>query len=311
MSQQADGRPRTRMFGRYELQALVGRGGMAEVFRAVEKDGPRAGRKVAVKRLLADLAKDPQYVKLFVAEAELSRMLHHPNIVEVFEAGTIGEAHFMSMDYIDGRDLGQILKRCRERKILLPVDFAVFLGVTLLEALDYAHEVKGPEGAKLGIVHCDISPSNLFISRIGEIKLGDFGIAKASARDIASTESRVWGKVYYVSPEALDGHIDQRAALWAATVTLFELLTNERPFVGKDPESVVAAIRAANPIPLRERRPELSEGLEKAVWRGFARDPAHRYPNAGTFAEVLRPHFNDLVGNPMAIAAVVRGLFGT
>ncbi|HCF56705.1 MAG TPA: serine/threonine protein kinase [Myxococcales bacterium] len=304
------GKPATRTFAHYELQALVGRGGMAEVFRAVDLAGPRAGHKVAIKRLLPELAQQPQYVEMFVGEADLSRMLHHPNIIEVYEAGTVGEQYYMVMEYIDGRDLGQILKRCRERKILLPVDFAVFLGVVLLEALAYAHSARGPSGKPLGIVHCDISPSNLFISRVGEIKLGDFGIAKAHARDGLEGVTPVWGKAYYLSPEALAGHTDQAADLWAATVTLYELLCNERPFTGADPDQVCRAIRLARPTSLFERRLDVSSELDGVIMRGFARDPSERYRDAARFAEALRPHFDDLIGNPMAIAAVVRGLFG-
>lgn len=300
----------SRLFAHYELQALIGRGGMAEVFRAVDISGPRAGRKVAIKRLLPELAKDSEYVELFVGEADLSRMLHHPNIIEVYEAGTVGEQYYIAMDYIDGRDLGQIVKRCQERKILLPVDFAVFLAVALLEALAYAHAAASPTGKPLGIVHCDISPSNLFISRVGEIKLGDFGIAKANARDGFDGSVAVWGKAYYLSPEALAGRIDPTADLWAATVTLYELLTNERPFVGADPDAVSSAIRRAQPKGLRAKRPEVSAGLDEVVMRGFSRDPRHRHPDAASFAQALRPHFDDLIGNPMAIAAVVRGLFG-
>ena len=299
-----------RAFAHYELEALVGRGGMAEVFRALDLSGPRAGRKVAIKRLLPELGKQPHYVELFVGEADLSRMLHHPNIIEVYEAGTVGEQYYMAMEYIDGRDLGQILKRCRDRKILLPIDFAVFLGVTLLEALAYAHAAIAPSGKPLGIVHCDISPSNLFISRLGEIKLGDFGIAKAQARDGLENETAVWGKAYYLSPEALAGNIDQAADLWAATVTLYELLTNERPFAGANPDEVAKAIRRARPVPLFEKRLDLGSELDEVVMRGFAREPGVRHRDAASFAEALRPHFDDLIGNPMAIASVVRGLFG-
>jgi serine/threonine-protein kinase len=154
-------------------------------------------------------------------------MLHHANIVEVFEAGTIEENYYMAMEYIDGRDLGQVVKRCRERKILLPIDFAVFLGVTLLDALGYAHHASSLSGKPLGIVHCDVSPPNLFVSRVGEIKLGDFGIAKARALDtLDEADARVWGKAYYLSPEAIEA-IDTPRTL-AAIVTIYEL-PNERP----------------------------------------------------------------------------------
>lgn len=297
-------------FSHFELRGLVGKGGMAEVFRALDLSGPRAGRSVAIKRLLPELAKDAEYVELFTAEADLSRMLHHPNIVQVYETGVFGEQYYMVLEFIDGRDLGHVLRRCRERKILLPVDFAVFLAVTLLEALGYAHEAVSPTGKPLGIVHCDISPSNLFVSRVGEIKLGDFGIARVKARDEADAGTKIWGKPYYLSPEMIEGQVDAQADLWAAAATLYELLCNQRPFVGPDPDAVMKAIRRASPTPVRSLRPEVSPALEQVVLRGLAADRAARFADAAEFAGALRPHFDDLIGNPMAIAAVVRGLFG-
>jgi eukaryotic-like serine/threonine-protein kinase len=297
-------------FGHYQLQALIGKGGMAEVFRAADLSGAHAGRIVAIKRLIPALEQDARYVELFVTEADLSRMLHHPNIVEVYESGMVGEQYYIAMDFIDGRDLGQIVRRCRDRKILLPVDFAVFLGVTLLEALAYAHAATAPSGKPLGIVHCDVSPSNLFISKLGEIKLGDFGIAKAKVHE-SNESGAIWGKPYYLSPEVLEGVVEPAADLWAAAATMYELLANQRPFVGKDPAEVAVAIRRAHPVPLRRLRPEVSEPLSQAVMRGFAKDPKERYASADQFAAALRPHYDELIGNPLAIASVVRGLFGT
>lgn len=296
-------------FGPYELRALVGKGGMAEVFRAHVTEGPRQGRTVAIKRLLPAFASDPEYIELFTAEADLTRRLRHPNIVEVFDTGAVGGQYFMAMDYIDGRDLGLVLRRCRDRKILLPIDFAVFLAVTLLEALAYAHALKSLDGAPLGIVHCDVSPSNLFVSRVGEVKLGDFGIARVKARD-GDFSVKVWGKPYYLSPEMIDGQVDPSADLWATAATLYELLCNERPFRGTDPGQVMDAIKRAEPTPVRALRPEVSEDLEDVVTQGLSRARAVRFPDAGSFLAALRPHCDERIGNPMAIAAVVRGLFG-
>lgn len=296
-------------FGQYELKALVGKGGMAEVFRASPLSGARKGRLVAIKRLLPQFASDAEYVELFVSEADLTRMLRHPNIVEVFETGEIEGQYFMAMEYIDGRDLGLVLRRCRERKILLPVDFAVFLVVTLLEALGYAHSATSKTGKPLGIVHCDVSPSNLFVSRVGEVKLGDFGIAQVKSRD-GEDVAKVWGKPYYLSPEACDGKVDASADLWAAGATLYELLGNQRPFVGSNPDEVMRLIKKAEPKLIRLHRPEVSEALEEVLLVALARRKEERYPDAASFIQALHPHYDERIGNPMAIAAVVRGLFG-
>jgi serine/threonine-protein kinase len=301
-------KPRPR-FGNYEILSLLGRGGMAEVYRARVLSGPRAGWQVAIKRMLPALSQEPEAVRMFAGEAELCRFLDHPNIIKVLEVGVLDGIYFMVMELVDGRDLGQILKRCKQRGIPLPLDFAVYLQRVLLEALAYAHAAVKPSGEPLGVVHCDISPSNLFISRTGEIKLGDFGIALA--RNAVAAEPKLQGKPYYLSPEILGSEVTPEVDLWAATVTFYELLTLERPFVGKTPDEVFDAIRQRRYLPVRTLRPEVPPALEAMVDRGFARERAARFPSAAGFAEALTPHFDERVGTPLGIAAVVRGLFGT
>lgn len=308
MAAETSEKPRKR-FGQYEILSVLGRGGMAEVYRARVLEGPRAGWQVAIKRMLPELSKDPEAVNLFVTEADLCRYLDHPNIVKVYEAGVREGVYFMVMELVDGRDLGQILKRCKQRGIPLPIDFAVYLERTLLDALAYAHSAHKPTGEPLGIIHCDISPSNFFISRLGEIKLGDFGIAWARAA--SADDPKMRGKPYYLSPEVLDGEVTPEADLWAANVTLYELLTLERPFTGKNPEEVFDAIRKRRYKRVRELRPDVPEALGAVVDKGFAVDRKDRFQTAAQFAEALTPHFDERVGTPLGIAAVVRGLFGT
>jgi len=297
-------------FGHFEILGPIGRGGMAEVFKARVTDGPYRGRIVALKRLLPEYAKNEQYLDLFVSEADLSRMLKHPNIVEVLESGAIGDQWYMAMDYIDGRDLGAILNRCRERQILLPIDFALFLVQKLLEALDAAHKAVGPNGAPLHLVHCDVSPSNLFISKVGEIKLGDFGIAKVRAVD-PTKRNGIWGKVHYASPELLrGGDVLPQADIWAAAVVLYELLTLCRPYTGESIEEIGKDILKADAPQVTWLRPEVPEAVERVLQMALHPDPEQRFHDAGTFALSLQPLYNELIGTPLAIAAVVRGLFG-
>lgn len=298
------------VFGHFELGERIGRGGMAEVFRATFREGPRQGRPVALKRLLPQYAANAEYVDLFCAEADLSRMLRHPNVIEVLEAGSVGETFYMAMDLIDGRDVGQVLARCRECAVRLPVDFAVFLAQRLLDALDYAHHAPGGNGLPLNLVHCDVSPSNLFVSRVGEIKLGDFGIAKIRALD-GTRRQGIWGKVHYASPELLKGEDPlPQADVWAAAVTLYELLTCERPFPGATVDEVAAAILRADPPPPSALRADVPDALERVLRMALHPDPAERFQDAGTFAAALGPLYDDRIGTPLAIAAVVRGLFG-
>jgi eukaryotic-like serine/threonine-protein kinase len=288
-------------FGNYEILSLLGRGGMASVYKARAVEGPHAGQTVALKRLRPELSADPTYVGLFRDEATLCMQLSHPHIISLYEVGEILGVHYMVMEHVDGRDLAQIIGRCRERGIQLPVDFAVYLARVLLLALSSAHE--------LGVVHCDVSPSNLFISRLGEVKLGDFGVARSAAMG-SSAMRVVAGKPHYTSPEVARGQVEASADLWAANAVLYELLTLERPFQGPSPEGILENIAKLRYRPPRALRPELSESLEALIARGFDRKPALRFPDAYEFAWALFGHYDERIGTPLAIAAVVRGLFG-
>lgn len=292
--------------GGYRLVKRLGRGGMAEVFEVEAATGPRAGQRFALKRLLPELQNDPTHVKMFASEVELSRGLHHPNIVRVHEIGEFRGNYFIVMELIDGRDAGQIVRRCKERNIPWPIDFAVYLTKVLLDALAYAHTVKNSAGKVSGIIHCDISPSNLFISRTGDIKLGDFGVARAF---VDRTSKDVMGKPYYLSPETLAGRISPSTDLWAAGVTLFELLTLERPFNGNTADEVFAAVQAGDRPSLKKLRPEIPLTVSGVIDRAFAPDESDRFADAEAMAAALKPLYDENVGTPLAISAIVRGLF--
>jgi serine/threonine-protein kinase len=295
-------------FGHFEILTKLGEGGMAEVFEARVLEGKLQGTRVALKRLLPRLSKDSDYIYLFAREAELYKRLSHPNIVRLLEVGLVGDLHYMAMDLVDGRDLGQILRRCKHKGIRLPADFAVYLMKVLLEALAYAHAATDGNGKPMGLVHCDVSPSNLFISRLGDIKLGDFGVARARRGYTPSVN--LMGKQHYLSPELLDGEATVDADLWAATVMLYELLTLQRPFSGNTPDELALAIKKRRYRPLSEVAPELPPGLGAVIDRGFAQERSQRFRSASQFAKVLAPQYDERVGTPLAIAALVRGLFG-
>ncbi len=294
--------------GRWELGKPLGKGGMAEVFHVRGLEAPFLGKAFALKRLLPALEADPEAVRLFKAEAELSKYLHHPNIVEVYDVGRESEPIFMVMDFVDGRDVGQIIKRCRQRKVQWPVDFAVYLAKALLDALEYAHHATALNGQPLGVIHCDVSPSNFFVSRTGELKLGDFGVARSL---IEGGADQVMGKPYYLSPQALEGVLTPQVDLWAVAVTLYELITLQRPFQGKTAEEVFDAIRHSRYVPVQQLRPDVPSVIDELLARVFDADPQHRYQSAAAFAEALMPLYDERVGTPLAISAIVRGLFGT
>jgi eukaryotic-like serine/threonine-protein kinase len=297
-------------FGKYEILHLLGRGGMAEVYKARVAEGPRANQTVAVKRLTPRLASDREAVDLFCGEADVSAMLKHPNIVEVFEAGVVGEVYYLAMEYVDGRDLALILARCRERKIFLPVNFAVHIAMAVLDALAYAHEAKGPTGLPLNIVHCDVSPSNLFISRLGEIKLGDFGIAKVRAMGGDDEGGTLWGKLAYMAPEQLERRpLSPQVDLWGAATILYEALTNQRAIHGADNDQMQDALREGRIAGVESLRPETPPGLGDVLHRALQIEPAHRFATAQEFAAALQPFHDEISGGALGIASVVRGLF--
>ncbi len=298
------------LLGRYRIEARIGRGGMCEVFRATALAGPWEGHPVAIKRLSGEMAKNAQAVERFLVEADVSTMLRHPNIIEVLEAGQVGDGYFIAMELVDGRDLAAIMERCRTKRILLPVDFAVYLVSTLLTALEIAHDARSPSGQPLGIVHCDVTPGNVFISRSGEIKLGDFGIARVRAVE-PHTEG-LWGKPFWLPPEAFEGASPSPATdLWAAAVILYELLVNRRPFTGDSAEEVRAAVIECRPVPPLELRPDIGKELSDVVMNALSRDPDRRYASAEWFRAALARFWDERIGTQMAIASVVRGLFGS
>src|SRR2546421_7888765 len=260
-------------FGRFEILQLLGRGGMAEVYKARIVEGTRAGQVIALKRLAPKLAADPEAVDLFTVEADVSRLLKHPNIVEVLEAGVGGGMYYLAMEYVDGRDLGMVLARCRERKIFLPVPFALYIVRRVLDALAYAHEARGPTGLHLNIIHCDVSPSNLFISRLGEIKLGDFGIAKVRSLGGDDESGTLWGKLAYLAPEQLDRKpLTPQVDLWGAATILYECLTNQRAIQGVTSDEMQAHLRAGDIVPLEQYRPEVPAGLTSLLQRRVGSD---------------------------------------
>lgn len=294
-------------FGRYEILSMIGRGGMAEVYRARVADGPHAGELVALKRLQPEHSQDLAYVDLFTGEADLGRLLVHPHIVQLLDAGLIDDTYFIAMEYVPGHDLASTLYRCQELQVVLPVEVAVYIVHCILEALAYAHAAFSPTGTLLRLVHCDVTPSNVFISHEGEVKLGDFGVARARA---VVGEGQSYGKPSYLAPEQIAGAVvDPRVDLWAVAVILYEILAGRRPYRGETPERIAQEILRARPQPIREIRPQVPEGIGEALEIAFQRDPEARFQTAEFFLEALEPFLVPSIGNARSLASLNRWLF--
>jgi serine/threonine protein kinase len=291
----------------YEIEALIGRGGMAEVFRGRVVGGPRAGSPVAVKRLLPALARDPAHVALFEREARLAACLRHPAIVAVRETGVGAGIPYIVMEYVDGRDLGWLLAGCATRGFRLPLDFALYVAHAVAEALHHAHRARGEDGRPLGIVHCDVSPSNVFVSRAGEVKLGDFGVARAVGEGRGRA---IFGKVRYLAPELLRGEpVGPRTDVFGLGAVLHELLTGAPAFPGSDPDEVARRILSGARRPPSADRPDVPPEVDAIVLRALSLETRHA--DAGALAADLAPRYDAAIGNPLAISALVRGLLAS
>ena len=296
--------------GPYRLERRIGRGGMADVFLGEAVEGPHAGQKVAVKRLIPRAADDPEMVDRFLGEADLGRLIQHPGLVAVLDAGNFRGAPYLVMEYVDGRDLAMVIHRCRQGQIDLPVPFVTHIAARVLESLEVVHAARGADGTPLGIVHCDVNPANVFISRVGEIKLGDFGVAMVGAQEARDLGGEVRGKLGYLAPEqAMGEEVDPRTDLYAVGALLYELLTLERPYVAESLEELAEAYGGDPPWVPSILRADVPRGLDELVMRLLALSPADRFDDATAVLTALGPFQDELVGTDLAIAAVVRGLF--
>lgn len=268
--------------GPFTLLSMLGRGGVAEVHFARALSGPLMGQHVALKRLLAHAARDARFVELFAGEADVTRMLEHPNLVKTLAVGIDGELPWMAMEVVDGCDLGQLLGHARRAGALLPVSYVVGVVHSLLGALDYVHGASGLTGEPLHLVHSDISPANVFVTRDGVVKLGDFGVARARG-----VELDVAGKAHYLSPDAISGRLEPGVDLWATAVLLYELLTLQRPFDGPDPDAVLTAVRKRRYVRARKLRPDLPADLDRLLERAFSPRARKHFQSAREMAEAL------------------------
>ncbi|MFT3712168.1 MAG: protein kinase [Archangium sp.] len=291
--------------GPWEVMTLLGTGGTSVVHAARGFEGPRKGDQVALKRLHARRASDAKAVKAFEQEARTLSLLKHANIVKLVDSGVVDGQHYLAMELVEGHDLSQILRRARSRKKKLPIDVACYLVKVLLDALSAVHGVKDETGAPWELVHGDVSPHNVFIAKSGAIKLGDFGTARRSGDARRALKE---GRPTYLAPEALMGSHTPSVDLWAAGVTLYELLTLEQPFVGNTLEELTEAIRAKKEVSVRERRDEISGPLEALVRSALEKERTQRPATAKDFASALTVHYHP-VRAPKQLTDVVKDLF--
>lgn len=301
-----------RSFGRYLLQERVATGGMAEVFRALYRPAPGVEKTVALKRVLPHLARDPDFLSLFRQEAALSARLAHANVVQLLDVGEVEGEPFLALEFVHGRNLRQILRRCADRKTVMPIGLALYVAMEAAKGLAYAHALKDAKGQPLRIVHRDVSPANVLVSFEGEVKIADFGIARAMAYASTTAVGTVRGKASYLSPEQAQGDpLDGRSDQFALGAVLWELITGRRLFAGDTETEILGRVVGGTIPSVSKSAPGVPHAVDEVVMKALTRAPSGRHPDALAFSRALAGVLAKL-GPPVAgadVAAWMRSLF--
>jgi serine/threonine protein kinase len=259
-------------YGRYQLVERLAVGGMAELFLASASGEHGFAKTLVIKRLLPHLAREAAYNAMFIDEAKLTARLVHPKIAQTYELGRVGESLFIAMEYVDGIDVLAMLRELAYRRQRVPVEIAVWIAHEVLDALEFAHNLADEQGRPLGVVHRDISPSNVLLSRRGDVKLVDFGIARASAAGRAhqTKSGTLKGKYGYMSPEqVVELPVDARSDLFSVGIVLAEMLCGRRLFAAANELDVLLMVRDARLSRLdkfgADIEPHLDQILRKAL----------------------------------------------
>ena len=262
---------------------------MAEIFRAKTFDSHGHAHLVAVKRVLAHLAEDDDFIQMLIDEAKIAGMVQHPNIARVYEFARAHGEYFIAMEHVDGKDLRSILERCRQSKRPMPPAHAAYITSEVALALHAAHVAVDRRGRPIKIVHRDVSPSNVICSYIGEVKLCDFGIAKATLSRVQTKTGVIKGKVKYMSPEqALGRKLDHRSDIFSLGACLYEMITRVPPFLANNEMDLLIKVRDAKYRPVREMVPTVPSALEDICDRALTRSRTHRYQSAEEMSHDLR-----------------------
>ncbi len=277
------------VFGKFFLLQRLAIGGMAEIYRAKVAGAGGFEKELVVKRILPSRSQDQGFIKMLLNEAKLTVQLNHNNIAQIYECGAIDQQYFISMELVNGVSMKDMMSLFQRAGVALTPEQAIYLVLQLLQGLDYAHKKKDSLGNPLKIVHCDVSPDNALISYQGEIKLLDFGIARAATGLSNYKEGMLMGKLGYVAPEqaSVETTWDHRVDLFAAGILLYELLTRQKPFPkATDVESLIQS-RKAKVLPATTIDDRLPREIDLILSRALAYDPEKRYPDARAFADAL------------------------
>ncbi|MBN1551290.1 TonB family protein, partial [bacterium] len=299
-------------FGKYLLIEKIASGGMAEMWKAKQK-GPEGFEKlVAVKRILPHLGENEDFITMFIDEGKVAAQLTHPNIAQIYELGEQDSSYYIAMEYIAGKDLRTIMRKGRKLNRSLSVELSVLLARNLLAGLHYAHRKKGFNNEDLNIVHRDVSPQNVLISYEGEVKLVDFGIAKAAAKNSVTQTGALKGKILYMSPEQAWGQtVDRRSDIFSVGVLLYEMLTGKRIFLADNEIAILQKVREWDPPPPSSANARVSSILDRIILKAIAKNPADRFQTADEMRSDLDSFLGTIKPSPKALdlGLYMRGLF--
>ena len=277
------------VLGRYRIVRPLARGGMGVVYLGRVEGAAGFSKPVVVKSVLTPFGKEDESERLFAREARIVSNLNHPGVVSVIDFGRVGNACVMVLEYVHGYHLLQWIRFVSERRGKVRLEHAVHVILNVLETLDYAHNLKGPDGAPLGIVHRDISPANVLIDQTGHIKLGDFGIARMSDDEVKTQEGLFRGTLPYSAPETLHGpSASPKVDQYGCGVILYHLLAGMNPFKGGDPHQTMTRVLMHHPAPISALRKDVPPEIDAAVSRATSKDPDQRFESVAEFAAAIR-----------------------
>jgi hyaluronate lyase len=303
-------RPR---FGRYTLLRHLGQGSMGEVYLASMQLARGVEKRVVVKRINASLSRNPRLMGMFLDEARICVHLRHGNIVSVFDIGRVDDTYYLAMEFVEGVTLSRLLGACRLAGGTLPVGLGLFVSVELCKGLHHVHNLKDHRGRRLDVVHRDIGPRNVMISTDGEVKLLDFGVARAANRILRTQAGAIKGTLPYLSPEqALGSAVDARSDLFSLGVLLYRMVTGEFPYEMEDPSAFADRVKSAGPVPPSRHNPEVSSSLDDVIMKALSYQPCDRQRSAAELGSELTGEIHRLEPSfmPQTLALFVQRMCG-
>ncbi len=302
---------KTQQFGKYQLLQKIAVGGMAELYRAKVTRDHGFEKRVAIKKILPHLSDEGNLVKAFIDEAKLAALLQHENIIQIYDFGSMHGEYFIAMEYLFGKDLRNLTHKLRKNGSALDLESTLYIISRICVGLDYSHKLRDLQGKPLNIIHRDINPQNIFLTYEGQVKIIDFGIAKAASHNSTTHEGLIKGKIAYMSPEQAMGQvIDHRSDIFSTGIILYELLAGQRMFEGETMQ-IYSQVREAHYTALKKLRPDLPDKLYAVVDRALAKEPDDRYQTCSQMLADLEECIVELSVRPNSrgFAAFIKDFF--